>query len=469
MSSTNKYNTTYSAADIEKYLKGELSPREMHDLENAALEDPFLADALDGMSVHLSSAQAADDTGLGRDLDELHTRLNARVAAGRGSNSIRRSAPRWSIAAAIILLAGIGCAIYYTSFTGVRSKAVASSPSVVASPPPAVASPPPSAETTVPSKQVSPSATAASTQPPLLARSTEPIPAKRRTEDYKARSDEALEAKAREDKPSQKRATAAEADTVAGTSATADILKKLPPAPPHQLEGRLPAVTLDSSTRLSMARPFGNRTSNALVFRGRVLDDHDNPVPGALLTLKGYTNTGTVTDRQGQFKLYLPPQDSIQYLTVAMIGYGQKSLPLSTLTANAMADHVIHLQPDEASLEEVVVSGYGSKRKEIMVAVASDNEERLDSLWLKARPVIGRNAYLQYLDTAQKALALDSSITGTETVSFIVDNKGTLTSFEIEQSLSPAHDEAIIRLVKEGPAWQLLKQKKDRVQVSLHF
>jgi hypothetical protein len=50
MSSTNKYNTTYSAADIEKYLKGELSPREMHDLENAALEDPFLADALDGMS-----------------------------------------------------------------------------------------------------------------------------------------------------------------------------------------------------------------------------------------------------------------------------------------------------------------------------------------------------------------------------------------------------------------------------------
>ena len=218
-----------------------------------------------------------------------------------------------------------------------------------------------------------------------------------------------------------------------------------------------------------MARPFGNRTSNALVFRGRVLDNHDNPVPGASLTLKGYTNTGTVTDRQGQFKLYLPPQDSIQYVTVAMIGYGQKSLPLSTLTANNMADHVIHLQPSEASLQEVVVTGYGSKRKETMAGIPLDSEAQLDSLWLKARPVIGRNAYLQYLDTAKKALALDSSITGTETVSFIVDNKGTLTSFEIEQSLSPAHDEAIIRLVKEGPAWELLKQKKDRVQVSLHF
>ena len=464
MSSTNKYNRTYSAADIEKYLKGELSLREMHDLENAALEDPFLADALDGMSVLRSSAQAADDTGLGRDLDELHTRLNARITAGRGRNNIRRSAPRWSIAAAIILLLGIGYAIYYTSFTGTRSKVAASSHFVVASPPP-------SAETTVPSKQVSPSASAASTQPPLLARSTEPIPAKQRTVDYKARANEARanEARADEARADDVLEAKAAADTVAGTSATVDILKQLPPAPSRQLEGQLAAVTLDSSAWLSMARPLGNRTSNALVFRGRVLDNHDNPVPGASLTLKGYTNTGTVTDRQGQFKLYLPPQDSIQYVTVAMIGYGQKSLPLSTLTANNMADHVIHLQPSEASLQEVVVTGYGSKRKETMAGIPLDSEAQLDSLWLKARPVIGRNAYLQYLDTAKKALALDSSITGTETVSFIVDNKGTLTSFEIEQSLSPAHDEAIIRLVKEGPAWELLKQKKDRVQVSLHF
>ena len=33
---------------IEKYLKGELSPREMHELEMKALHDPFIADALEG-------------------------------------------------------------------------------------------------------------------------------------------------------------------------------------------------------------------------------------------------------------------------------------------------------------------------------------------------------------------------------------------------------------------------------------
>ena len=481
MSSTKKYNTTYSAADIEKYLRGDLSPREMHDLENAALEDPFLADALEGMSILLSPPQATDltsqaadpekpgnagDTGLGSDLDELHTRLNARVATVPDRDNIRRAIPRWSIAASIILLLGIGCIVYYTFLTGARSKIVAPAPSaaapsssvVAASPSAAAPSSPvapsssPTAETTAPPAQATSLASPAPTQPLSLTRSARPTPAKQSTEADKIREDDALEAKARED-----------------ASATAGIATKPPAAPSGQLEGRAGGLTLDSPARISMANAFYKQAPNSLVLIGRVLDNHDNPLPGASLTLKGYRNTGTVTDREGQFKLYLPPQDSSRYLTVAMVGYGQKSFPLNTLSTDNITDHVIRLQPSDAALEEVVVSGFGSRRKETLATAPSTSEEELDSLWQKTRPVIGRAAYLYYLDTAQKTLALDSSITGTETVSFEVDKKGTLTSFKIEQSLSPAHDEAIIRLVKEGPAWQLLKQKKVRATVSLHF
>jgi hypothetical protein len=449
MSSTNKYNTTYSATDIEKYLKGELSPREMHDLENAALEDPFLADALDGMSVLLSPPPVNDGTppadDLSRDLDELHTRLNTRAVAVSRPNNTRRSIPRWSIAATIILLLGIGCLTYFTFLTSGRSKLVTPSSPTAAAPPVVAASPPP-AESTAPPKQAAPPAPVTLAEPPLLARSKTPAQVSEGIEDRKV-----------------------SADTLAGTSATADMASKPSAAPSGQLEGRVGGLTLDSTARISMANALYKRAANSLVFKGRVLDNHDNPVPGASLILNGYANTGTVTDRQGQFKLYLPSKDSIPYVTVAMIGYGQRSFPLNTLTGNDMADHVIHLQPSEASLDEVVVSGFGSKRKETMAAVPSDSEDKLDSLWQKARPVIGKAAYLHYLDTAQKSLALDSSITGTETVSFEVDKKGILTSFKIEQSLSPAHDEAIIRLVKEGPAWQLLKQKEVRATVSLHF
>ena len=44
----NNSHINYSAADIEKYWKGQLSAADQHAMEKAALEDPFLADAMEG-------------------------------------------------------------------------------------------------------------------------------------------------------------------------------------------------------------------------------------------------------------------------------------------------------------------------------------------------------------------------------------------------------------------------------------
>ena len=43
-----KNNNQYSAEYIRKYLDGQLSDQDMQALEKAALEDPFLADAIEG-------------------------------------------------------------------------------------------------------------------------------------------------------------------------------------------------------------------------------------------------------------------------------------------------------------------------------------------------------------------------------------------------------------------------------------
>ncbi|MEI9808705.1 MAG: hypothetical protein WDO16_13070 [Bacteroidota bacterium] len=59
---------TFSAADIEKYHKGQLSPKEMHSLEKAALDDPFLADALEGY--------ATPGINVAADIAELKKRLS---------------------------------------------------------------------------------------------------------------------------------------------------------------------------------------------------------------------------------------------------------------------------------------------------------------------------------------------------------------------------------------------------------
>jgi len=77
MSGNYKNTSGYSASDIQKYWRGELSAREMQELEKAALEDPFLADALEGMELHQALPEPA---AFDRDLEELQARLQARVA-----------------------------------------------------------------------------------------------------------------------------------------------------------------------------------------------------------------------------------------------------------------------------------------------------------------------------------------------------------------------------------------------------
>jgi hypothetical protein len=63
----------FTAVDIEKYHKGLLSAKEMHDLEKAALDDPFLADALEGYAVAGVNAEA--------DINELKKDLGKELMA----------------------------------------------------------------------------------------------------------------------------------------------------------------------------------------------------------------------------------------------------------------------------------------------------------------------------------------------------------------------------------------------------
>ena len=45
-----EFHINYSIEDIERYLNGNMTAKEMHELERAALNDPLLADAIEGYS-----------------------------------------------------------------------------------------------------------------------------------------------------------------------------------------------------------------------------------------------------------------------------------------------------------------------------------------------------------------------------------------------------------------------------------
>ena len=46
--SEEKKHTIYTAADIQKYLSGGMTAPEMYAMEKAALDDPFLSEAIEG-------------------------------------------------------------------------------------------------------------------------------------------------------------------------------------------------------------------------------------------------------------------------------------------------------------------------------------------------------------------------------------------------------------------------------------
>ncbi|HZG24144.1 MAG TPA: energy transducer TonB [Chitinophagaceae bacterium] len=97
----------FTAAEIRRYLDGLMSADEMFALESAALEDPFLADAIEGFDQsgrQINSNQPED-------ISQLHDRLQKRI-----NRNDQRRLPlflRKNIAAILILLAGAGTMVYY--------------------------------------------------------------------------------------------------------------------------------------------------------------------------------------------------------------------------------------------------------------------------------------------------------------------------------------------------------------------
>ena len=107
--SEEKKHKIFTAADIEKYHKGLLSPREMNELEKAALDDPFLADALEGY--------AAGNVNIQADLSDLENKLKNRLEETKviSMESQGNRFQWWRVAVAVVLIGGLGVLTYELS------------------------------------------------------------------------------------------------------------------------------------------------------------------------------------------------------------------------------------------------------------------------------------------------------------------------------------------------------------------
>ena len=101
---------------------------------------------------------------------------------------------------------------------------------------------------------------------------------------------------------------------------------------------------------------------------GVITDENGLPMPGVSVLVKG-TKTGTVTDGKGKYTLRLT--DATAVLVFSSIGYATEEVPLSGRTQVNF-----QLKPNNKSLDDVVVIGYGQQRKgDITSSVATIKAE----------------------------------------------------------------------------------------------
>ena len=100
---------------------------------------------------------------------------------------------------------------------------------------------------------------------------------------------------------------------------------------------------------------ISTRAFQGVQVSGVVTDDTGSPVPGVNVVEKGTTN-GTATDVDGRYSLLVGNADAV--LVFSFIGYATQEV-----TVGGRSSIDITMAPDTQTLQEVVVVGYGEKKK----------------------------------------------------------------------------------------------------------
>jgi len=133
-----------------------------------------------------------------------------------------------------------------------------------------------------------------------------------------------------------------------------------------------------------------------ITVKGSVVDaTNDQPLVGVSISVKG-TNKGALTDIKGNFQLSNVPENAV--FVVTYISYEKVEIAV-----NGKTDIAIKLKPSMKTLNDVVVVGYGTQKKENLTgSVGIVNTQDLES-----RPLTNTSQALQ--GTVSGVFALQSS------------------------------------------------------------
>ncbi|CAL2095404.1 SusC/RagA family TonB-dependent receptor precursor [Tenacibaculum sp. 190524A02b] len=100
---------------------------------------------------------------------------------------------------------------------------------------------------------------------------------------------------------------------------------------------------------------------------GMITDENKEPLPGANISIQGHKGKGAVSDFDGNYKIMIPNNPKKAVLLFSFMGYAKQEIQV-----NERNKINVELKPELSSLEEVVVVGYGKKkRKDVTGSISS--------------------------------------------------------------------------------------------------
>ena len=401
------------------YIRGLRKGKEAHRLEKESMQDPFLADAMDGYNQVEGNHEQR--------IEKLRMQVSAHSAKKKNTYAIT-----WSIAACLII--GFGISSYFlflkksmTDEVFIAEESISTKLAEPAAPPtPAIPATPTVPAT--PQKEIALATTKVKTDSTPVSEIT-------------ARQANKKDMIARIQATSQPQ----QGVLVATVPVMEEVSEET--AALQEVVATMDTFESESDKKMKLAKVATILPQNNMI-KGRVTNEKGEPLIGASVTYKG-TNIGTITNMNGEFSLV--KKDDKKRLTAQFIGYDPVEIRVDTSRTMLIA-----MNENKQALNEVVVVGYGAKKNKKSVTagtVVKGNEQANKDI--TPQPVIGKRKFQKYLKenlvrpTDEKC----AQVKGKVVLTFLVNKEGRPFSIKVKESLCESSDKEAIRLIQEGPDW----------------
>lgn len=438
----NRLHTSYTAEDIEQYFLGKLSPAAMHAMEKAALDDPFLSDAMDGY-------EAMKNRPWQKELSKAKDSITGIKKEEKIAPVIPMFPWKKAVAALLIITAGAGLTYRLTKNASSKKETqeIASINKVTA----ADSINKDTASTTVVAATVQPGVTTIETKTDnkTLIAAVKPIQENNTSNTLAEPSAKDKEQLSRKNmlainEPVADSATNASAATLQADDVAAYKLQEAQKIIPQN----------------NAAKGYAKESLLTRKFIAEVLAPDNTPLPYANVQVK-QDNFGTYADVKGKFRLV--SEDSLLTVEVSAAGYTHKTVtlksgvPQNTIVLNEMpfADkEIVHFK-NKSAAKPATVNRHAMQMDTVMDVEPQDG-------WSNYDTYLSNN--LTPTDELRK-----SNIHGEVEVSFDVLSNGMASNVNIVKSLCAACDEEALRIIKAGPQWKVKKGKKEKGKVKVKF